>query len=267
MPRQRAFNPVRPAPGIERTYRDKLLAMIEDMHRSIKYWMCVAYRNNEPKLRAEFAEDASPAAILRNVIRRLSRRWLKQFDAMAPKLARYFAKTVSQRSDAALRSILKRGGLTVQLNMTPAMNDVKQAVVHENVALIKSIPRQYLLQVEGIVMRSVQTGRDLEQLTKDLQKQFGVTKKRAVFIARDQNNKATAALQRARQVELGIREAIWVHSGGGKVPRPAHVKAGRDKVRYNVAEGWYDPHERKFILPGELPNCRCVSRPVVPGFV
>jgi SPP1 gp7 family putative phage head morphogenesis protein len=114
-------------------------------------------------------------------------------------------------------------------------------------------------------MRSVQTGRDLGQLTKDLQEQFGVTKRRAALIARDRNNKATASMTRVRQVQVGITEAIWVHSGGGKHPRPTHVKAGRDKQRYQVSEGWLDPAVGRNIFPGELVNCRCVSKPLITG--
>jgi SPP1 gp7 family putative phage head morphogenesis protein len=149
--------------------------------------------------------------------------------------------------------------------MTPAMRDIIQATVHENVSLIKSIPRQYLTQVEGLTMRSVQSGRDLGFLAKGLQKQFGVTKKRAALIARDQNNKATTMLNRARQTELGITEAIWVHSSAGKKPRPTHVKM--NGKRYDVSEGMYDSHEGRYVLPGELINCRCTSRSVIPGFV
>jgi uncharacterized protein with gpF-like domain len=93
-----------------------------------------------------------------------------------------------------------------------------------------------------------------------------VTKRRAALISRDQNNKATAVITRVRQQELGVAEAIWVHSTAGKTPRPTHVKAGRERVRYAIAEGWYDPHEKKNVWPGELINCRCVSRAVIPGF-
>ncbi len=115
-------------------------------------------------------------------------------------------------------------------------------------------------------MRSVAAGRDLEQLVTDLRQQFNVTRRRAVLIARDQNNKATATITRVRQTEAGLIEAIWVHSGGGKVPRRSHLMAGRNKQKYNIAKGWFDPDEKKFIYPGELINCRCVSRPIVMGF-
>jgi len=259
---EKLLRPVHPNAGLQAAYRRKLTALIDEMARSVECWLSAAYRANEP----EIAQDESPAPALRAAMRRLARRWFRRFDVAAKELADYFATAVSDRSDAALKAILKKGGISVEFKMTKAQNDVLQATIGEQVGLIKSIPAQYLTSVEGLVMRSVQTGRDLGELTKALQKQHGVTKRRAAFIARDQNNKATASLTRARQVELGITEAIWVHSAGGKTPRPTHVKAGREQARYDVRKGWFDPHEQRHILPGELINCRCVARPVVKGF-
>ena len=212
------------------------------------------------------AQDESPADALRRVIKRLVRRWLRRFDRMATQLAAYFTQSIASRSTAQLKKILKDAGWTVEFKMTAAMRDVVDAAVHANVQLIKSIPQQYLGQVEQIVMQSVQAGRDLEYVSDELQGRLGVTKRRAALIARDQNNKVSAAISRARQIEIGIEQAVWVHSGAGKEPRPSHVKAGRDRVRYNVRDGWLDPHEGRNILPGELISCRCVGRAVVPGF-
>jgi uncharacterized protein with gpF-like domain len=80
-------------------------------------------------------------------------------------------------------------------------------------------PSQYFTDVEGLVMRSVQTGRDLGQLTKDLQEQFGVTRRRAAFVARDQNNEATASMTRTRQTSRGSRKRF------GCIPAPASIRA------------------------------------------
>lgn len=259
---EKVLRPVHPNAGIEAMYRRQLVKLVEEMHRSMMWWVQASYRENEPRI----VQDESPADALRRIIRELSDQWLKRFDRAAERLAEYFTQSVQNRSTAALKKILKDGGLSVEFTMTPAMRDVVDATVNQNVALIKSIPRQYLSQVEGIVMRSVQTGRDMGQLASDLETRLGVTKRRAALIARDQTNKATAALTRARQMEAGIDEAVWVHSGGGKEPRLTHLKAGRDKVKYKVSEGWYDPHEKKHIQPGELINCRCVGRSVVKGF-
>lgn len=265
MPRPKTLAPVRPSAAIEAAYRRRLDALLDEMHRSVLYWIRAAYRANEPHMLALAADD-SPAANLRTAFLRLSRRWNKRFADLSEDLARYFAQQTTQRSTAALQSMLRRGGMSVRFRMSRPVQDVVTASVSENVGLIRSIAQQHLAAVEGHVMRSVQQGRDLATLTTALQDQFGVTKRRAAFIARDQNNKATAAVTRARHVELGIQEAIWVHSHGGRVPRPSHVKAGRDKVHYDPRVGWFDPDEKKLIFPGELINCRCVSRPVVLGF-
>lgn len=251
---------VRPNVGIELAYRRKLMSLVDEMNASVEYWISAAYRQNEP----EISQDESPAAALRAAMRRLARRWTARFDRAAKDLADYFAKAVADRSDAALKSILKKGGISVEFKLTAAQNDIIQATIGQNVALIKSIPQQYLTNVEGLVMRSVQTGRDLGQLTKDLQEQHGVTRRRAAFIARSQNNIATASIVRARQLEIGITTAIWMHSAGGKEPRRSHVsQSGKE---YDIAAGWYDPEAKVMTWPGVLPNCRCVSRSLIKGF-
>ena len=266
---RKTLAPCRPSPALEVEFKRRLFAELDEMHNSVMYWLRAAYRQNPPALAELVAMDAKtpPAKKLRIVIKRLSNRWQKRISETAPKLATYFATAVNRRSEASLRQTLRTGGFSVKFQPgQAATTDVVQSIIQENVALIRSIPEQYFTQIEGMVMRSVSTGRDLETLTKDLQRQFGVTRRRATLIARDQNNKATAAIHRVRQLELGIEEAIWMHSGGGKEPRPSHVKAGKKQVRFSLKTGWFDPDERQWILPGQLINCRCVARPVVPGF-
>lgn len=260
MPKARLLAPIHPNAGVEAEYRRRLQKLIAEMNASVLYFVSAAYRANEPVL----AQDAVPADELRKALAKLGRRWRKRFDDAAPDLATYFATDASKRSDFALRAALKKGGFTIAFKPTPTQRDVMAATVQANVSLIKSIPDQYLTQVEGSVMRAVQTGGDLGALTKELTAHYGVTKKRAAFIASDQGNKATAALKKARQTELGIEEEEWVHSGGGKHPRPTHVKAGKDRVRYKISEGWLDPATGRRIWPGTEPGCRCVGRSVIP---
>lgn len=250
---------VRPNAGVAAKYRKALTALIKQMHDETMAIIAPTYQENPP----EMAADATPANQLSNAMRQLSSRWLSNFDNLASRLGDYFATDVSDRSDIQLRRILKQSGFTVDFSMTPAMRDVIESVVHENVSLIKSIPQQYLNNVEGSVMRSVQAGRKLSTLTEELQSHYGVSRRRAELISRDQNNKATAALNRVRQTELGIEEAIWRHSHAGKVPRATHVKM--DGKKYSVKEGMYDSAEGRRIQPGELINCRCFSQPIIQG--
>lgn len=263
--RNRLPAPIRPSAGIEAAYRERLDTLIDCMHRSLRRWIVAEYRRSTPAI-TDLAFDRSPAETLRATVQRLTRRWQRLFDAAAPKMATYFAKTTQKRTDAAMRSILRKGGISVRFEMGSAAKDVLNATINENVALIKSISQQHLTQVASMVQRSVTQGRDLAPLVAGLENQFEVSRRRAKLIALDQNNKATANIQRVRALELGVKEAVWIHSAGGKVPRPSHVKAGREKIKFDLTTGWYDPHEKKYILPGELIGCRCVSRPVIPGF-
>lgn len=257
------LRPMHPNAGITANYKAKLDKLIEEMDASVQYWIKVRYKNNEPLMAMD---DILPANELTRTIRALVKRWQKNFDRAAWDLADYFTGAVMQRTDATLKSILRQGGWSVKFKMTRPMRDIFNATRAQNVALIKSIPEQYLKNVEGHVMRSVQRGRDMGYLAKELEKNYGVTKRRAAFIARSQNNLATASMNNARQQELGVTKAKWRHSKAGKEPRKTHL-ANNGKL-YDVKKGWYDPDPKvkKWILPGELPNCRCVSISVIAGF-
>lgn len=257
------LDPVRPNLGIQAKYRRALDALIKEMHNDVARQVLAQYQETPPAI----AQDAVSARDLIELMRQLSRKWLARFDAAAPELAAWFATATALRSDTALKSILRRAGYTVRFKMTPAQTDAFQATVAENVGLIKSISSEYLTDVQGLVMRSVTVGRDLGPLAKALQERYGVTKRRAALIARTQNNMATATLTRVRHQELGIEFAIWTHSRGGLQPRKTHLAAGKRKQRYKVAEGWFDPDPKvnRRIWPGELINCRCVARAVIPA--
>jgi SPP1 gp7 family putative phage head morphogenesis protein len=258
---EKVLRPVHPNVGVEMEYRRQMVKLIEQMHKSVMYWVEAKYRNNEPAIAMD---GPTPSVRLRMIINKLRKQWLKRFDQASVDLARYFAKDVSQRSDAQLKSILKKAGISVEWRMTAAQKDIMEATVQANVSLIRSIPQEYMKNVEGAVMRSVQTGRDLGALSKELQEKFGVSKRKAALISTDQNNKATSAFQRARQQELGITEAIWMHSHAGKEPRPTHVAMNGKK--YNIAEGMWDEDEKAYVWPGQLIHCRCTSRSVIMGF-
>lgn len=231
------------------------------MQASIVAELSATYAENEPHALVLYGQDASPASMMTQAMKHLSRQWLKRFDELAPKMATHFATAIKDRCDKSLVADLRAGGMSVKFKLTAAMNDVLSSTISENVALIKSIPRQHLLGVESIVTQSVTAGRDLHSLTKGLIERHGVTKRRAAAIARDQSNKATAMLTRARWLELGIDRATWLHSAGGKVPRASHVAFSGQQ--YDVAKGVELDAKDGPTLPGVLINCRCVGKPVL----
>lgn len=249
--------PVRPNLGIAASYQRKIDNLVAAMSRQSSRAILAEYRSKPPVL----AQDESSPAALRDVIARLSRDWEAKFDDFAKSAGRKFAHETASAADRSFAASLRGAGFTVRFQPTRAVNEVIQATIAEQVSLIRSIPKQYFTQIQGSVMRSVQTGRDLASLSADLQARYGVTKRRAALIARDQNNKATASITRARQMEAGITEATWLHSAGGRTPRPEHVAASGK--RYDVAKGMF--LENEWVWPGTAINCRCVSVPVIPG--
>ena len=256
-PARKTIKAVRSNAGVEAWYRRQLDKQVQEMQASVVYWLSANYRASG----AAVAMDASPAVMMRNAMQKLAKRWTRRFDDMAQKLADRFANDAMKNADASLATAFKDAGFTVEFKMTSQMNNALQATIAENVGLIRSIPEKYFTEVEGLVMRSVARGRDLSYLTDELQKRYGITRRRAAFIARDQNNKATSVVQSARQQALGITQGIWKHSHAGKEPRPSHVKA--DGKVFELSKGMY--LDGKWVMPGEEINCRCTWSPVIPG--
>jgi hypothetical protein len=249
--------------GVCAWYRDKLRLMLAAMHKSMLCHLLAAWKEEPPTI--GFAQDATSTVVLKRAVNKWGALWQSKFNTISTELARAFAARNFKSNDYAMSTALKAAGFTVAFKPTPKSIEAYHAVVAEQVGLIKSIPQQYLKGVQTSVYQSVMRGGDLRTLSVDLQKNYGVSFRRAAFISRDQNNKARAVIENVRRQDLGLEEAIWQHSGGGKEPRPTHV--AMSGKRYKLKQGMWDSAEGKYIWPGELPNCRCVSRAVIPGFI
>jgi uncharacterized protein with gpF-like domain len=252
----KVLRPVHPNAGLEAEYRRQLHSLIERMHFSVKYWLTAGYRHNEPVL----AQD-SPASALQKIVKQLGRRWSRVFGFLSRKLARVFVRKVSTQTDQQIKRSLGTAGIGLELTTTDVMRDITHAAIHQNVALIKSIPQHYFSEVEQLVMRAVQTGDDPETLREDLEERYSITRRRATVIANTQISMATASLVRARLVDLGL-DSIWQYTWRSKEPRRQHVEM--DGQRFSPRVGLWDSHERQMVFPGSLINCKCVSRPAIP---
>lgn len=251
MPKNKTLPAIRPAAPTRIAYQRRVDALIEEMAASLEYWLRAAYRADEPAT-VELGQDATP---LQNAFDKLARRWLRRFDTLSEQLAEWFATNVENRVDRTMQTNLRKAGFTVRFQQTKAMREAVDAVIAENVALIKSIGAQHLEGVQVALSQSIATGRDLASLTNHLTKRVGVTKRRAALIARDQINRATAVLVKTRALENGITKARWQHSAGGKTPRPEHVKASRDRLIFDMATGVDFENGEGTVWPGTAINC------------
>lgn len=250
--------------GLEAWYAAKLDALIADMHDAVRDDLLSVYQSviSPPSI----AQDAprNPSLVVKRALRNWGDRWIARFDELSGEISKQFATKAFGMTQTAMRAALKDAGFTVQFSPTPASRAAYQATVAEQVNLIKSIPAEYLKAVESQVWQSVMKGGDMHALSTNLRETYGITRRRAAMIARDQNNKAKAVIERTRRTELGIEIAIWQHSGGSKVPRYTHVvMSGKP---FKIAVGMWDSAVGRYVQPGELIECKCTSRAVIKAF-
>lgn len=251
------LQPIRSSAAVQGKYQSELNALVSDMTSNYMYWLKANWRK-ESKL----AQDKRHAANLKTILAKLGKKWSKRFDKMADEIARLFVDGSTKHSRLAMMAALKKAGFTVDLKLTEPVRDAMTESIAENVALIKSIGAEYHTAIEKQVFRTVAAGGDLSSMVEMLKKTYGVTQRRASFIALDQTNKVRAQMESVRRQELGITHAIWMHSHAGKVPRPSHVKAHGEV--FEVAKGLY--LDGKWVLPSEEINCRCTSKSIIKGF-
>lgn len=137
----------------------------------------------------------------------------------------------------------------------PWLQDQLKLFSSQNSQLIQSLPEEELERVAGDIERGLQQGLRFTEISKTLQKSFGITHRRATLIARDQTTKLNASLTRLRQQEVGVEEYIWQTSGDERV-RPTHRANDGKKFRW-------DSPPKATGHPGHDINCRCVARPVL----
>jgi len=129
----------------------------------------------------------------------------------------------------------------------------------QNAQLIRSLPEQELDQVAQIIERGLQEGSRFHSMTQSIQERFGITRRRAKLIARDQTSKLNASLTKLRQQELGVEEYVWQTAGDERV-RATHRAHDGKKFR------WDNPPKNTG-HPGTDVNCRCVAVPVLEGLL
>lgn len=217
--------------------------------------------------RVELANDApSSTRKLDATLKAWGTKWNKRFDKLSRDVANNFASRSFRGAETAMKAALKQAGFTVSFRPTRAVLESYKLVVADNVGLIRNLQADLYNKIQQDTWASVRAGGDMATLSLKLHKSYGIEVRRAALIARDQNNKAKAVIETARRKELGLKQAIWMHSHAGKEPRPVHEAWGREGKVFDLDKGLYDPDEGEWVFPGQLINCRCTSRAIIPGF-
>ncbi|MGB8366202.1 MAG: hypothetical protein WCE20_17025, partial [Rhizomicrobium sp.] len=155
------------------------------------------------------------------------------------------------------------------------VTEVVKADLKSDIKKIKEFDESHSEQIYDAALRSVSRGRDLATLFNAIMELNlpDMTKQRASDISRSLNNKATALMNRDRQVSIGVKYAIWVYSGAPCQMNPEKPSAkdvhqdaahkAADGKRYEVAKG--------MLLNGRLtmPGCKVdpVGRTTIAGLL
>lgn len=127
-----------------------------------------------------------------------------------------------------------------------------------NLALIESIPKQYVEKLQGQITEAVTRGYTVNQVVALVLKTYPLPLKRARLIARDQVGKLNGQLTRLRQEALGVTGYTWRGVMDSR-ERPSHV--AHEKKHFD----WDDP-PKDTGHPGEDYQCRCTAEPDLPLF-
>lgn len=127
-----------------------------------------------------------------------------------------------------------------------------QEVIARNTALVRDVSNQTRGRISDSVFRGLQLRTPMREVAKQIAEGTELSRKRSLRIASDQTVKLAASLDRERQLQIGITEFEWMHSG--KVHyRPEHLARNRKVFGWDSEVGRTDP-------PGYAPFCGCKAK-------
>lgn len=160
--------------------------------------------------------------------------------------------------------------MTIKMDPKTVTDDVVKDI-RRQISELSEVPAGERKFVADQAVESVREGRNLHRLSWALS-EVGVEKSEASRITRGIHNRATAMINRNRQIGLGLKKAKWVCSGApcfvnyqgdasGESRNKLHQKA--DGKVYNLKTGM--KMDGGYTFPGAEWGCRCSSSVIIPG--
>lgn len=244
-------------------YNVELQRIVKSVSRDVNAVVMPVVRNLAPEYQRDAAITLdSWVDVLTAALRTVRQRYESpQFLALVADIARRFVTTANNSNRRRTERDL---GINIYSD-SQTLQDYLAVSTADNVALIKSIPSQYLTQVESIVMANVRAGGRPSNIAKALQQQLGVTERRAKLIARDQVNKINSNLASMRIKDVGYKYFKWETSNDERV-RDRHEDVSKRVTAYGKGVYRFDNppvvDQNLPQLPGEPVQCRCVMIPI-----
>jgi len=251
--------PLNVAISIGARYDKVLQKYISQMVKEVRAEILNLWASERP----DTAMDANLASMARILTNKLTDKFVGLFGKIAMPTAQKMVDDVDKNSAATLKPSLKEIAADMSFKtdiLNGSLKEVFTASVAANVKLIQRIPQKYMDDVQGMVMRSIQTG-DVD-LIAELDKYGVTTRNWAKNVALDQTRKAYNAISKGRMEALGVTKFEWLHSGGSNKPRIFHKDELNGQIFSFDNLPIIDKATGERGIPGQLPYCRCRMRPV-----
>lgn len=260
MSKQQTFGRSRPSRAYEIEYRRKLEELLQEMQKDVKKELTAYLKRN-------VAQDAI-GDTWAQVMKFLRQKWYKRYDEKSKEFAKWLTDKTRKRTANQIMRKLKQMGMTLKPRYSKQDKEIIKKITDDNVALIKSIPQQYLYNVQQAVNNAFITGFDMQYLNEEIDKIMepldSKSSNKSALLARDQMNKTTQNFAIFEAKAVGASKGCWIHVPGKYSSRITHIKM--DGKIFNLDDGLYDSDVHRNVKPGELVYCNCQFSVLIPGF-
>ena len=137
-----------------------------------------------------------------------------------------------------------------------------QALLAEQVTLIKSIPLDAAKRVHKLTIEGIEDSTRASEISKAIQASGDVAKSRADLIARTEVSRTASTLTEARALHVGSPGYFWRTAGDGDV-REDHRELEGKFIRWDQPP-IADKRTGRRAHAGCIYGCRCYPEPVIP---
>lgn len=166
-----------------------------------------------------------------------------------------FAEQIDRHGLRQVKRAIKKQYDELYGRAEPWRDDALAAWEAENLRLIKSIPENYVSDLQGTVTRAINEGESATDLAAIIKGTYDKPKKRAELIAKDQVGKLHSQLAKERLESIGVKEYKWRGILDSR-ERPEHI--AREGKVFKWSQPPPDGH------PGQPIHCRCYPEPIWP---
>jgi len=232
--------------------------MIEQIHKRFNN---VVIEGMDTKTIREQIEDENYLSRLERLVRDFKKKIKRQFGLLRIiEIATNINLLIYKYNERRWINELFKFGINLKKDISwKFLKDYLDMRITSNVGLIKNLRDDVQNDLEQMIYRNFEQGKTHKELAKEMVEKFGIDKRKAALIARNEIKNTNTQLNKKRMQEYGIEKAVWDTSEDERV-RSQHRLFNQKE--YVVGIGLKN-EKGEFEEVGEAINCRCVAMPII----